>query len=109
MPAINSDVGLSFEHRVSAERGDKRAMSKPVMNLIFCCLLINICGRGTAQSSVEPRPPKQTFIYKSVANTAIKADVYRLTGGDPRPVIVWIHPGGLIMGSREMLPADECE
>ncbi len=84
-------------------------MRKAVMNLIFCCLLLNTCGRETAQSSVEPRLPKQTFIYKSVANTAIKADVYRLAGDDPRPVIVWIHPGGLIMGSREMLPADERE
>jgi acetyl esterase/lipase len=57
----------------------------------------------------EPRPPKQTFVYKRVDNIAIKADVYRLAGDDRRPVIVWIHPGGLIMGSREMLPADERE
>ena len=84
-------------------------MRRPVMNLILCCLLLSICSRGTAQSSVEPRPPKQTFIYKTVGNTAIKADVYRLAGDDPRPVIVWFHPGGLIMGSREMLPADERE
>jgi len=79
------------------------------MKLILCCLLLNICSSATAHSSVEPRPPKQTFVYKRVDNIAIKADVYRLAGDDRRPVIVWIHPGGLIMGSREMLPADERE
>jgi acetyl esterase/lipase len=79
------------------------------MKFILCCLLLNICSSATAHSSVEPRPPKQTFVYKRVDNIAIKADVYRLAGDDRRPVIVWIHPGGLIMGSREMLPADERE
>ena len=79
------------------------------MKLILCCLLLNICSSATAHSSVEPRPPKQTFVYKRVDNIATKPDVYRLAGDDRRPVIVWIHPGGLIMGSREMLPADERE
>ena len=84
-------------------------MHKSVMKLILCCLLLNICSSATAHSSVEPRPPKQTFVYKRVDNIATKPDVYRLAGDDRRPVIVWIHPGGLIMGSREMLPADERE
>ncbi len=83
-------------------------MPRTVINLILCCFL-SVCSKGTAQSTVELRPPKQTFTYKRVGNTAIKANVYRLAGDDPRPVIVWIHPGGLIMGSREMLPADERE
>lgn len=52
---------------------------------------------------------KETFTYKTIGTTALKADVYRLAGRDMRPVIVWIHPGALIIGSREMLPADERE
>jgi len=50
---------------------------------------------------------KETFTYKTIGSTDIKADVYRLAGQDLRPVIMWIHGGALIMGSREMLPADE--
>ena len=54
-------------------------------------------------SNDEPR----TFTYKTIGNTDIKADVYRLAGEDVRPVILWIHGGALIMGSRKMLPGDQ--
>jgi acetyl esterase/lipase len=52
---------------------------------------------------------KETFTYKTIGNTNIKADVYRLAGQGLRPVIIWIHGGALILGSREALPADERE
>jgi acetyl esterase/lipase len=55
------------------------------------------------------RSSRQTLVYKTIDKTAIKADIYRLAGDEPRPVIVWIHPGSLIMGSRGMLPEDERE
>jgi acetyl esterase/lipase len=41
-----------------------------------------------------------TYTYKTVGDLPIKADVYRLAGGDVRPVIVWIHGGALIVGQR---------
>jgi len=66
-------------------------------------------SNDVGRAGTETRPSKQTFVYKAVGNTAIKADVYRLAGDDLRPVIVWIHPGALIMGSRDMLPEDERE
>jgi acetyl esterase/lipase len=50
---------------------------------------------------------KQTFTYKTVGSTAIQADVYRTPGTDQRPVLIWIHPGALILGSRAMLPEDQ--
>jgi acetyl esterase/lipase len=43
---------------------------------------------------------RTTYTYKTVGNLPIKADVYRQPGGDVRPVIVWIHGGGLITGGR---------
>jgi acetyl esterase/lipase len=61
------------------------------------------------RADTATRPSRQTFVYKAIGNTAIKADVYQLAGGDRRPVIVWIHGGALIMGSRDMLPEDERE
>jgi len=50
---------------------------------------------------------KETFTYKQVRDVQIKADVYRPIGAGSHPAIVWIHGGGLIFGSRTMLPADE--
>ena len=53
--------------------------------------------------------PKKTFTYKTVHGLSIEADVYRGAGNDVRPIVVWIHPGALIVGSRAMLPADELD
>lgn len=53
------------------------------------------------------RESKTTFIYKRIDNDDIRADVYRPRETGLRPVIVWIHGGALIFGSRSMLPADE--
>ena len=52
---------------------------------------------------------KEAFTYKKVRDLEIKADVYRPVREGRHPVILWIHGGGLIFGSREMLPADERE
>jgi acetyl esterase/lipase len=41
-----------------------------------------------------------TYIYKRVGGLEIKADVYRAGDERPRPVIVWIHGGALMMGHR---------
>lgn len=49
---------------------------------------------------------KRTYIYKSVGGVEIKADVYRPEGTKPRPVVVWLHGGALVMGSRDYIPED---
>lgn len=47
-------------------------------------------------------PGRQTHVYKRVGALEIKADVLPATGfPGPRPVVIWIHGGGLINGSRE--------
>jgi acetyl esterase/lipase len=53
--------------------------------------------------------PKQTFTYKTVGNVSIAADVYFEKDGPARPVIVWIHGGALITGSRTQVPRDLLE
>ncbi|MFT3870402.1 MAG: alpha/beta hydrolase [Nibricoccus sp.] len=72
------------------------------------CLALFVFLVGVS-AAAEPPYAKQTFTYKTVGSMAIKADVYRPPGEGLRPIIVWIHPGGLIMGSRAMLLLDECE
>lgn len=64
-------------------------------------------GALPRQDDVTPGS-KTTFIYKRIANVDIRADVYRPGRKSlRRPVIIWIHGGALIFGSRSMLPADE--
>lgn len=47
-------------------------------------------------------PPMTTYVYKRVGALEIKADVLPATGfTGPRPVVVWIHGGALINGSRD--------
>jgi len=48
---------------------------------------------------------RTTYIYKTVGEVKIKADVYRPGGASARPVVVWIHGGALIMGHREGISA----
>src|SRR5262245_1062628 len=47
---------------------------------------------------------KSTHTYKAAGATKIHADVYRSASPGPRPVLVWIHGGALIMGSRQSVP-----
>ncbi len=50
----------------------------------------------------EPPPfARKTHVYKTVGDCAIRADVYSPQQSGSRPVILWIHGGALIMGSRE--------
>lgn len=46
----------------------------------------------------------KTFIYKTVGDCAIKADVYRTETTKIRPAIIFIHGGALIGGNRQGSP-----
>jgi acetyl esterase/lipase len=52
-------------------------------------------------------PPfgKKTYAYKTVGDVRIEADVYRAEDAAVRPVVVWLHGGALIVGSRASVPA----
>ncbi len=47
---------------------------------------------------------RKTFTYKIVGETKIEADVYRANDEIARPVVVWIHGGALMWGSRRDVP-----
>jgi acetyl esterase/lipase len=51
-------------------------------------------------------PVKRTYTYKTVGDIRVRADVYRPDDGKVRPVVVWLHGGALIVGSRADVPKD---
>jgi acetyl esterase/lipase len=55
-------------------------------------------------SSGEPQTVPRTYIYKTAGGCEIKADVYNAGESKRKPVIIWIHGGALIMGSRKIPP-----
>jgi acetyl esterase/lipase len=48
----------------------------------------------------EPKFVKTTYTYKTVGPTKVEADLYRADDTQVRPVVVWLHGGALIVGSR---------
>ncbi len=49
---------------------------------------------------------KQTYVYKTVGDCKIEADVYRPAGEGPFPAILMLHGGALIMGNRNVNPKE---
>lgn len=47
---------------------------------------------------------KETYTYKTIGVTDIKADVYRWDDMKVEPVLVWIHGGALLFGGKEDIP-----
>lgn len=57
-------------------------------------------------SADEPAFKKATYTYKTVGEEKVEADVYRESDARVRPVLVWIHGGALVMGTRGGAPRD---
>ena len=60
----------------------------------LCCLALLWPAAVCAQ--IAPK----TYTYKTVGGHAVQADVYRPEDGRTHPVLMFIHGGALIMGSR---------
>lgn len=70
------------------------------MSIAISCLLSSLVA-------FVPSPPelvKKSWTYKKVGSLAIQLDSYRPADKKVRPVVVWIHGGALIMGSRTGVP-----
>jgi acetyl esterase/lipase len=74
---------------------------------------------ANANAARRPEPPAatepfsmKTYVYKTVGDTRIEADVFRPADEKVRPVLVWIHGGALLMGNRGSVPRlllDQCK
>src|SRR5262245_34820594 len=53
-------------------------------------------------------PPlvQKSYVVKEAGGVTLQVDVHRDASTEPRPVVVWIHGGALIMGSRAHVPGD---
>lgn len=59
---------------------------------------------GVSVAAAEKPFTQTTVVYKEVAGVKIEADVYHFDDDQPRPVVVHIHGGALMLGSRRGLP-----
>jgi len=66
-------------------------------------------GKDALRKAEQASYSKETFAYKTVDGLKILADVYRRPGKEKRPVLLWIHGGALISGSRSYLREDQLE
>ncbi len=48
--------------------------------------------------------PRKTHVCKDAGGVPVRLDVHRAADDVVRPVVVWIHGGALIMGSRAGVP-----
>lgn len=64
-------------------------------------------GQNPAQTEPAAMHTITTYTYKTVGKLAIQADVYRPAGTEVLPVILWIHGGALIVGTRIWMPEDQ--
>jgi acetyl esterase/lipase len=53
-------------------------------------------------------PPlvQKTYVVKEAGDLKLQVDVHRDSSSETRPVLVWIHGGALILGSRSHVPGD---
>ncbi|GAB5521457.1 MAG: hypothetical protein RhofKO_37080 [Rhodothermales bacterium] len=72
--------------------------------VVLTSLILVTLGVGLAACSDEPAASDgETVVYRTVDGLALHADVFRPDTAHATPVILWLHPGGLIFGQRDML------
>jgi acetyl esterase/lipase len=76
-------------------------MNRHLLHATTIGLFLMLGPTQSQSATTQSKLVKTTVAYRQVDGHQILADVYRPRGDDVRPVIVWIHGGGLIMGHRE--------
>ncbi|MDP2578284.1 MAG: alpha/beta hydrolase [Candidatus Palauibacterales bacterium] len=85
---------------------------------VLLTLALTACSPATAPDPVaapadsgEPdrAPAIRTYTYKTIGRLALRADVFAPRAETPRPVVVWLHGGTLIFGSRRWIKPEFVE
>jgi len=69
----------------------------PISPVILSLFIFTLSLPGLSGESAFS---KRTYVYKTVGNCAVQADVYRASDNAVRLAILWIHGGALIVGHR---------
>jgi acetyl esterase/lipase len=78
------------------------------LSIAVIVLLVSVNTYSQPREVNDIEISKKTFSYKTVDKVQIKADLYRTADNTtPKPVIIWIHGGALIFGSRNDLPEEQ--
>src|SRR5258707_1376975 len=88
---------IRFVDAVRSEQMNKREFLKSSAAMA-ASTVVSQFARGELQ--LVPK----TYVYKTAGGCEIKADVYNSNGSVRKPVIMWIHGGALIAGSRVAPP-----
>lgn len=80
-----------------------RPICLAVINLCLFLTANARCADNDAKTTANKPLIKTTHVYKTVGDVKVEADVYRPEGAEARPVVVWIHGGALIVGSRSQV------
>jgi len=85
---------------------DRQLDTRLPMNwgLPLCVAAVLLAQDQAFSQEKQPAFSKTVYTYKTVDQLKIQADVYRHEDVVKRPVIVWLHGGALIMGSRNGVP-----
>ena len=81
-------------------------------NLIAPIVFVILCTDSYSQQNTETKTgyEKKTFVYKIIGQDSIRSDFYMISHDTiVRPLIVWIHGGAFIWGSRNSLPKEQLE
>ena len=83
----------------------------PVCPIIAISAAMVLMAFPAAGANTDDGSPLEatTYTFKEVEGLAIEADVYRPAGEQPRPVLVWIHGGALVTGTRTNVPGQLLE
>ena len=74
---------------------------------LVVALLPALCAANLQNLQADDQPAKFSkaeFTFKTDGELNIRADVHRHASSEKRPVVVWLHGGALIMGSRTGVP-----
>jgi acetyl esterase/lipase len=83
-------------------------MKKLKFSIALVYLFANSFSQHNNETKIEYE--KKTLVYKIIGQDSIKSDYYRISNDKiMRPLIVWIHGGGLMFGSSSSLPKEQLE
>src|SRR5262249_17125326 len=98
--AVPLSIGELPDWEGMAMRATRTAWGRPLSAALYGIFLLSPNRAGAD----KPDFAKKTYTYKTVGEIKIQADVYRADDAELRPVVVWIHGGALINGSRNSVP-----